>query len=250
MASWRQLRRRASKRVAHWLARLFFPVVLPIREGVLQGKKWVVTSGIRFVRGTYEPAKTEAYVSIIKQGDVVFDVGAHVGFYSAIASQLVGETGRVFAFEPHPLLNRFLNRHKQLNHLNNLEIITTAIGEKRGQVRFETRCGLGTGHISEEGSITVPVTSLDELVAQGRLPLPNVIKMDVEGAEEYALKGAVKTIEQCLPTILVATHGAEPHLFCTEFLTQRGYTLQVLNPDAIKGDREILATPPLKNGEK
>ncbi|MCX6382427.1 MAG: FkbM family methyltransferase [Armatimonadetes bacterium] len=247
MASWRQLRRRAEKRIAHGLTRLFFPIVLPIREGPLQGKRWVVTSGIRFIRGNYEPAKTEAYLSAVKEGDVVFDVGAHVGYYSTIACQNVGKTGRVFAFEPHPLLNRFLKRHKQLNHLDNLEIITTAVGEKAGKVRFETRCGLGTGHIAEDGAITVPVVSLDELVEQGRLPIPNVIKMDVEGAEIRALKGASKTVGKYRPTIIVATHGAETHEFCIEFLTNLGYTLQHLNPNAIKGDREILATPPAQS---
>ncbi len=244
MSSWRQIRRRAEKRIAHGLARLFFPVVLPIRGGPLQGKRWVVTSGIRFIRGDYEPAKTEAYLAALKEGDVVFDVGAHVGYYSTIACLNVGETGRVFAFEPHPFLNRFLNRHKELNSLDNLKIITTTVGERAGEVRFETRCGLGTGHIAEDGVITVPMVSLDDLVESGELPPPTLIKMDVEGAEIRALKGACQTIERYRPTILVATHGAEPHQFCMEFLTNFGYTLQHLNPNAIKGDREILATPP------
>lgn len=243
MASWRQLRRRTAKRIAHGLARLFFPVVLPIKSGPLQGTKWVVTSGIRFIRGSYEPAKTEAYLSAVKAGDVVFDVGAHVGYYATIASQIVGETGRVFAFEPHPFLNRFLRRHKQLNRLDNLTIITTTVGDKAGEVRFETRCGLGTGHLAEDGAIVVPMVALDDLTESGELPPPNVIKMDVEGAEIRALKGACRTIEKHRPILLVATHGAETHQFCVDFLTNLGYSLQHLNPEAIKGDREMLATP-------
>ena len=67
--------------------------------------------------------------------------------------------------------------------------------------------------------------------------------MDIEGGEIDALNGARKTIEKSRPNLLLATHGDATHSFVLDYLKQYDYTYEVLNPEAIKGDTEIVAFP-------
>ena len=77
--------------------------VLPILQGRLRGKKWVIGSGVfGYWLGTYEFEKQKLFTKTVKKGDIVFDVGAQAGFYSLLAAELIGEKGKVFAFEPMP----------------------------------------------------------------------------------------------------------------------------------------------------
>ncbi len=76
---------------------------LPILSGQLRGKKWIVGSGgkiIRFLTTTYERRLTHMSQIYIKEGDVVFDIGAHVGYFTLLFSVLVGNNGKVYSFEP------------------------------------------------------------------------------------------------------------------------------------------------------
>ena len=78
-------------------------LTLTILRGRLKGKKWIVKSGgLGYYFGTYEPAMTKAFVESIKEDDVVYDIGSHVGYHALLVSVLVGKSGRVFAFEPNP----------------------------------------------------------------------------------------------------------------------------------------------------
>ena len=73
---------------------------MPILRGPLAGKKWLLASRINFFLGTYEPEQTQAFQEIVRPGSVVYDVGAHYGYYTLLASVLAGPAGRVLAFEP------------------------------------------------------------------------------------------------------------------------------------------------------
>src|ERR671919_200683 len=76
---------------------------VPILQGALRGKKWVVGSSTHGCwLGSYEYAMRHLFERTVERGDIVYDVGAHVGFYTLLASVLVGPTGRVLAFEPLP----------------------------------------------------------------------------------------------------------------------------------------------------
>jgi hypothetical protein len=78
-------------------------MTLFVLQGKLKGKKWIRGAGVHgYWLGTYELKKQEAFEKAVKKGDVVFDIGAHAGFYALLASSLVGESGKVFAFEPLP----------------------------------------------------------------------------------------------------------------------------------------------------
>lgn len=209
----------------------------------MAGLRWGLGTGSRFVSGTYEPFKTQAYLDSVKPGDVVFDVGAHVGYYVALASQQVRPTGQVIAFEPRPLNLRFLKRHIRWNGLTNVQVLEVAVASEPGNASFDTRTGTGTGRLSTGGDLLVQTVSLDDLRRRGDLPAPDLLKVDVEGGELGVLNGAVETIRDSKPIILVATHDATIHAEVTAFLDRLGYEWRVLDTQGRSGDTEILAKP-------
>ncbi|NQV00191.1 MAG: FkbM family methyltransferase [Parcubacteria group bacterium] len=111
-------------------------VVVPVMQGVLKGKKWVVGSGDNhgYWLGSYEYRMQSFFAETIKPGSVVYDIGANVGFYTLLASKIVGVQGRVFAFEPLPENIFYVRKHVELNHCDNVVIIEAAVSEKNAIV--------------------------------------------------------------------------------------------------------------------
>ena len=193
--------------------------VVPILRGGLRGKRWVVGSAIhRCWLGFYEFEKQRLISSMVKPGTVFYDVGANVGFYSLLAAGLVGPQGRVFAFEPLPRNVTYLRRHLTLNRASNVEILELAVGERTGSASFTPDPSGCMGRLSDTGCLPVTVASLDDLLEQGRLMPPHSIKMDIEGAELLALRGAQKCIQRHRPIIFLATHGRDIHAACCRLL--------------------------------
>ncbi len=217
------------------------PIMLPIKEGPLKGKRWILSSGTSFYRGHYEPEKTRAIGTVVQPDDVVFDIGAHVGYFTVLMSNIVGKGGKIIAFEPRGINKRFLKRHLKANHCDNVKVIEACVGDRGGKARLETRVGTGTGFVSETGNVEVDMVVIDDLVASGQLPKPDFIKMDVEGGEMRVLKGARQVIETHKPRMILATHGDVIDAECQAFLKERGYELEdILQP---KGDKEMIARP-------
>src|SRR5256885_2015501 len=96
-------------------------MTVPILQGPLKGKKWIVGSQRHaFWVGSYEPHMQHLIAREVKPGQIFYDVGANVGFYTLLASVLVGP-GRVFAFEPLPANIGYLRQHLALNAAQNVE---------------------------------------------------------------------------------------------------------------------------------
>jgi SAM-dependent methyltransferase len=128
---------------------------LPILRGRLRGKRWLVASRINFFLGTYEPEQTRSFQDLVRPGDIVYDIGAHYGYYTLLASELVGASGKVFAVEPCPRNLAFLRRHIALNGCSNVQVLELAIADQEGKERFEDRTGSGLAHLAADGSIEV-----------------------------------------------------------------------------------------------
>jgi len=224
------------------LMRLLQPVTVPIRSGPLKGRRWSIVSGSRFLLGTYETPKAEALEDLVKEGDVVCDVGAHMGYFTAIASLRAGRAGRVHSFEPRPLSYGVLQRHVRINRLDNVTTHQAAVGERSGEARFESRTGTGTGHLSPDGDLSVRLIALDDLHRSGELPLLDVLKVDVEGGETGVLAGAIAVLEAFRPRILLATHG-DAHGHCLQVLEGLGYTWRILPDTGHAGETELVALP-------
>jgi FkbM family methyltransferase len=221
---------------------------LPIFRGKLKGKKWLTGAGgkiFRLMFSTYEPEQTMLFLGNIAEGNVVFDVGAHVGYYTLLSSIIVGSAGKVVAFEPDPKNNYYLGRHMIINKASNVSIVNKAVTNMKGQTCFQQGSGTGTGYVSGNGGIKVETISIDSYVEESGIA-PDCIKIDIEGAEKMALEGALDTLKSKKPVIFLSTHGDKVHEDCCQFLHESGYRLEPIIGDDIRTTSEIVCYPKYK----
>ena len=173
-----------------------------------------------FLRGgkLYEPHIANLFVRVLGEGDVAVDVGANIGFFTVLASILVGPTGRVVAFEPGTDNLERLRANLALNDCKNVTIIEKAVMNQVGEVEFFINSGnsggnalwdIGQwpGYIEENGTpvrVAVPATTLDAEWEQLQLPAPKVIKIDTEGADQRVLEGASHLLARQKPHFVIA----------------------------------------------
>lgn len=221
-------------RFRYWLKERLSWLLVSIWSGPLKGYRIGLLTGTRFVRGTYGKSEVESLTSLIRAGDVVLDVGAHIGYFSMLASKIVGSNGKVIAFEPLPLNLAYLRQHVLANDLKNVEIIDSAVGFTKGNLRFARGGGTGRGHLQpfesgDQSGLAVNVFGLDELFQENKIPAPNMIKMDIEGAEGEGLRGAQKMLTKYRPTLLLSTHGDVMKAECEQLLTNIGYEIEFIS---------------------
>lgn len=218
--------------------------VLTVRGGVNKGVRWIAGSSLHSCWiGTYEPEKQELVASLIQPGMVVWDVGANAGFYTVAFSRLTGDSGAVYAFEPFAENADNILEHIRLNDLQNTTFVQTALGECDGLVGFQTGRLNATGRISHDRSdYLVPSLTVDAFIRAYPASRPDLIKIDVEGAEEGLLKGARTLLKETAPLILLALHREEQSRRCYELLTSIGYSVYYL-------DGSEAAALPLRNRE-
>jgi len=217
---------------------------VPILQGPLRGKRWIVGSSNHGCwLGSYEFGKQRRFAEMVRPGAVVYDIGANVGFYTLLAATLVGPEGTVVAFEPLPRNLHFLSAHISMNGLTNVVVRPVALADRSGTLRFDDSGGPSEGRLAAEGSKTVECATLDALAAEGEIPPPDVIKMDVEGAELLVLRGGEATIRTHRPTLFIATHGADVHAACVAWLEEAGFRLDNLDGESVQACSELLAFP-------
>lgn len=201
-----------------------------------------------------EPDQTRRVVEALRPRQVFYDVGANVGYYSLIASRVVGDEGRVVCFEPFLENVNHLYRHVHLNRLHNVDVLPVACSSGVGMTGFILGDNGALGHISgvndgggsDNGfagdACWVPTFSLDEFALRsGRWPA--IIKIDVEGAELLVLHGAERILERCKPTIFLSTHGDDARRLCLEFLEERGFAASPLNAARLDAADEFVVRP-------
>ncbi|HEX9884980.1 MAG TPA: FkbM family methyltransferase [Longimicrobiales bacterium] len=211
--------------------------VVRVLLGPGRGLRWVHGSGPASVwLGFNEVLKRRAFARTLRPGDVVYDIGAHVGSYTLLASRLVGEAGRVLAFEPDPASRGFLREHVLLNAAENVEVREEAVSSEVGRARFESTPDRVTSRLRASGRLEVVTTTLDRVVREGA-PAPSCLKIDVEGGEVAVLEGAREVLRQCRPSIFLATHGAREDRECRGLLRSLGYDLWSFrfHPDELFG---------------
>lgn len=218
-------------------------------SGPSRGLKWVTGSGTHGCwLGTYERDRQQRLIEVLKSGECFLDIGANVGFYSLLASRIVGDSGEVHCFEPFPRNVEFLRKHIELNKLAHINVYAVALSDGADRtMSFATSINPSSGHLSDEastqGQIDVKVTSLDTLWDRKVYSKPSVMKIDVEGAEFSVLSGGSKMIHECRPIILLAGHGTSIQEKCCELLRSWGYRIQVDRDGTIDGMYESTAWP-------
>ena len=212
------------------------PPVIPAEKSPNR-RQIEVTGGRENVSGKRSTIPKE----MVRPGDVVFDIGAHVGFYTLLASLLVGSKGVVIAFEPSPRNVQYLKVHLRMNGIKNVTVIEAAVSNCSGSVSFEVDPGSTMGHIDPDGRLMVKAVSLDELYSKGIISIPRCVKIDVEGAEMLVLSGARAILRKAHPTIFLATHGSEIHEQCCRFIRSIGYEVKEVCEGRGLNCREMIA---------
>lgn len=223
---------------------------LPILTGALRGKWWISTSGTHGCWiGSYESETQRVFASTVRAGDTVFDIGANVGFFTLLSATLVGASGRVIAFEPLPRNISFLTRNLAINGVANTTLIEAAVSDRPGRAFLEVATNPSMGTLAERG-LPVEVVALDDLMEKGLLPLPDVMKIDVEGAESRVLLGARTLLRTARPTLILSTHGSSQHDLCWKFLEELGFQVTLRRDGSEDGMYEVLARHPNRSRER
>lgn len=152
--------------------------------------------------------------NFVKNGDVVFDIGAHFGFYTLLLSELVGEKGKVFAFEPNSELLPSLKM--TINSLANIELFSIALSDKEGAVNLFVPEDASMASLSDwthgiagnVHKVACVMKRLDDLIEEGIVSFPQFIKCDVEGAELSIFKGAPKILNRTDAPVILSENNA------------------------------------------
>jgi FkbM family methyltransferase len=156
-----------------------------------------------YFTGQYEPQETALLEALIKRGQTFVDVGAHWGYFTLIASQRVGPTGRVLSIEADPRLFHTLSRNVRSNELAQVDPIRVAAAAEAGLLQMSgykerddnwgvSRLVGPAGAIGDPDVFEVSADSIDSLLDQRNIGQVDVLKMDIEGAEALALRGMEK----------------------------------------------------------
>lgn len=181
-----------------------------MRNGVAKGLKFNTGESCpELALGTYEVPIQNIFTQHLKPGDVFYDIGANVGFFSIIAAKLVGDKGKVYAFEPGEGNANSIRHNARLNNFNHIEVIEKAVSHTSGEgqlllAKYSGGHALATADAPPDlaGEVTVDLVSIDDLIAQNKIAPPNFVKIDVEGAELDVLKGMTETIKTARPAII------------------------------------------------
>ena len=213
-----------------------------------------------YVGGSFEPNEFVLLSKILRPGMVFVDGGANDGYYTLFAARRVGPEGHVLAIEPSSREFGRLQENTLLNRLTNVTAAQLALGEQEGAAELAVA---ETGH---EGQNTlgdrisnpavaairreeVRMTTLDALLASSALERVDVVKLDVEGSELAALRGAPETLRRHRPILqleveterLASQHATKNELLV--LLAEAGYALFVFDPATAE------LRPPVTPGE-
>jgi len=204
--------------------------------------------------GYHEAPVQELLRRFCKTGSVCYDIGAHLGFFSLGLANCVGPKGRVFAFEPDPdnwaRLKEMVARNNLKDRIEAVEAAVWAytcsagVAFRRGSSRAHGGvCADGVMPALADGEMRlVPTISLDDFVRKGN-PIPNLVKIDVEGGECEVLKGGEGLFSQYRAVLLCEVHHEQAARWITNWLAAKGYTLEWRAPKE-SYPRLLLGQPP------
>lgn len=190
--------------------------------------------------GSYEAGLGKIMSELVRPGDVFFDIGAHIGIYSIVASATVGDEGHVYAFEPDPVALTYLKQNVEENDAQNLTIVETAVSDSDGEAKITagkfgysgTTLGTRTGADQIE---TVAHTVRLDTFCETHNVSPDVVKVDIEGGEVKLLKSGIEILRQSRvvffefhPVKIRSDFGEEPDAIYSE-IRQLGKRLQVVD---------------------
>lgn len=233
---------------------LYVPVVIPLScyhtaaqgipngtrvkvfAGPLQGTVWVkegAHSG--YIVGDYEPKIQNAIVNAVGKEDVFWDLGGHYGFHSFLAAKC--GVRKVITFEPRPENIDMIEQVLTLNPWakERIQLFQGAIGKEYGRVSFHyvegdtmwSKVSTAKGHPEWHDQPFKVMDGIEQFTVDGLIEAgydrPNVLKIDVEGAESDVLLGGEQFFQKYKPTMILSVHGTRQLVACVEILGKFGY---------------------------
>lgn len=194
-----------------------------------------------FSIGSYERPMQKILAAYLSKGDVFYDIGANAGFFSVLAARIVEDSGQVYAFEPVPENLSYIRHNLEINAFGHVKAIPKAVSSHPGQGELFLASYSGGSALSNaspppdlKGTLRVDITSVDAFIyEEGNRP-PDLIKIDVEGAEAAVLTGMQKTLELQRPAILYEIDDHERESFdekkeaCEKILRAHEYQIHAL----------------------
>jgi len=202
---------------------------------------------------TYDDFLFKRIRALHLQGKVIYDIGAHIGFHSVYFARLVGSRGKVYAFEPNPnnIERLKLIRDKNPDIKNVIKVLDVAVSNVVGTEEFcmsdDVESGRSSGSFIDTADTiwersafkqrgftemrvkTVPMDLFRQEL--GIQDLPDMMKIDVEGAESLVLLGAKQTITKAKPVIFLEVHSMRNMFNVVSFLSSLSYKMEIIQEE-------------------
>jgi len=236
-----------------------------IKDGLLKDHQIYVDMHDGFwqkemVEGIYDQQIFGFLSKVDLMGKIAFEVGAHIGYNAMCFSKLVGDKGKVICFEPNYFNRARMELILTKNHdFNNIKLYPYAISDSISQTEFNFSDQIDNGYSSggfilssstpwtsedyqkigfkKEIVKTVPIDKLDTI---GINEEPSIIKVDVEGAENFVLNGAYSTLLKSKPIVFIEIHSRSCMYAATNMLTRLVYNTELLKEE-VDGRCHIVA---------
>jgi FkbM family methyltransferase len=192
------------------------------RAGVIEGMRFQCMTSEKyfFEREHFESRLQQILTGLVSSDSVVYEIGAHIGFWALFFSRLAHE---VVALEPSPENWGRLKDNVALNKLRNVVCLNRAASEKSGWLRFSENGS--RSRVDHEGPLKVPTVRLDDLIPQyGR---PSLLVLDVEGHAGAVLRGAPRALERH-PNVVCEIHSPVEREDVLDYLGTFGYEIRNL----------------------
>jgi len=202
----------------------------------------------------WEASTSAIFERVVKEGDIIVDLGANIGYFTLLAAKIVGGKGRVYSFEPEPRNYNYLLKNIELNDYKNVVPVQKAVADKVGKTRLYI-CPYDSGHhtinqyqgikkykpdvsINEKDFVEVEMITLDDFFGDKDQSI-NVIKMDIEGAEMLAFLGMARIIKknknlkifmEFFP-LLIREMGSSPEEFIKRILEDYHFSMYIIGGD-------------------
>ena len=185
--------------------------------------------------GTYEPELQQVIEILVKPEQVVYDIGANIGFITLMFARLTGERGDIYAFEALPENAKRLKQNVELNgYQERVTVIQAAVQDQACETEFligpsgamgKVKGSAGRDTVDYQEGLRVQGISIDGLMDNTGYPSPDIVKIDIEGGEVLALPGMADLLQKKHPVVFLELHGPESAKSSWDCLIEYGYRI-------------------------
>lgn len=234
------------------------PRICKVSNGILKDRTLYFNGNMNWhkemIDGTYDNFFFDSLKKNDLKGKTILDVGAHIGYHSLCFAELVGQNGQVITFEPNIFNINYIKENLKNNPelSKRIQLFEIALSEKNGDEDFffsdKVEEGMSSGSFIDGADtiweketfekktgykkVKVKLSTLDSLRDKRNIGIkPDIIKIDVEGAESLVLNGAIDTIKKFSPTILIEIHSIPNMYWVMNFFSEVNYKTELLKKE-------------------